>query len=635
MCGIAGIFGAPTAENELRADVADMTAALAHRGPDAGALWVDHTAGIALGHRRLSVIDLSEDGAQPMSSASNRFVIVYNGEIYNYLELREELEQRGYTFRGHSDTEVALAAFEAWGVKAALCRFNGMFAFALWDKHHRRLYLGRDRVGKKPLYYGVANGRLLFGSELKALRDVGGWHGGVDPFAARAFLQYGFIPGDMSILSGVRKLPPGHLLVFSSPDATPQLEPFWKLEDVIAAGIADPFKGTESEAEERLATLLSDAVRIRRRADVPVGAFLSGGVDSALVVALMQQSDAEPVHTYTVGFADSEYDESHAAERVASWLGCRHTSFLLEPSDVRAIVPTLPQVYDEPFGDVSQVPTVLVSRVARREVTVCLSGDGGDETFGGYHRHFLTARFWPWLARTPLPLRRACGQAIGTGSIGRWVARTGVAGQLRTPDEKLTKMAAVLGARNLQEAYQLLLSQANRSATLNGTDVSLLGDAVTIPEGMGAARKVMALDTLCYLPGDVLVKVDRASMCVGLELRCPLLDCRVIDFAWQLPDSWHIGKSGKRLLRAVLQRYVPRELFERPKMGFAVPIEDWLRGPLCSWAEDLLMAPEHDGFVSASDVTERWQRHRAGERGHGHWLWRVLMWRAWRQHWHV
>lgn len=633
MCGIVGIWGAPATEAELAENTRSMATSLTHRGPDGSGVWVDQTAGIGLGHRRLAIIDLSADGCQPMISSCGRYVLVFNGEIYNFHELRAQLERQGANFRGHSDTEVMLASFVRWGVKEALRRFNGMFAFALWDCTERALYLGRDRLGKKPLYYGQLGGRLLFGSELKALRVAPGWRAEIEPASAAAFFRYGFVPGDQSILRGIRRLPPGHMLRFASPFATAEPEFYWRFEEAVGVALAKPFLGSSEEAEQELAELLTDSVRIRRRADVPLGAFLSGGIDSSLVVALMQEAGGESVHTFTIGFADDEYDESFHAAEIARALGCRHTSTVLTPADLAKIVPTLPVTYDEPFADVSQVPTLLVSRLARREVTVCLSGDGGDELFGGYHRHFLAARYWPRLSRIPLPLRRALAVSVRWMDHGR-LARL-LRGRLRNPADKVFKALAAMESADLNELYRTLLSQGE-GISGNFPQTVPLHQPQNMPTGLGAARRIMALDTLNYLPDDILVKADRASMAVALELRCPLLDHRLLEFSWRLPDSWLVnGGGGKIILRRLLGRHLPRGLFERPKMGFAVPIGDWLRGPLRPWAEEILLAGKEDLWLSEREVGTRWKQHQGKQAEYGHWLWRALIWRAWRDCWRV
>lgn len=635
MCGIAGIWTAPSPESGLSATVREMRDTLAHRGPDAAGAWVDPARGIGLGHRRLSIIDLSAEGAQPMHSACGRYVLVFNGEIYNYRDLRERMEQAGERFHGHSDTEVLLAACAAWGLETALKRCNGMFALALWDRQAATLTLARDRLGKKPLYYCQTNGCLLFASELKALGPAGGWRAGIDGEAAADFFRFGFIPGERSILAGVRKLLPGHLAVFSAPAQPPRLASYWRLEDVIEKAVADPFRGGLKEAEAQLDEKLRRAVRLRCHADVPVGGFLSGGLDSSLVVALMAAAGGTVAHTYTVGFSDDAYDESAAARAVASALGCAHRETRLEPADLPGLAESLPEVYDEPFADVSQVPTLLVSRFAREQVTVCLSGDGGDEVFGGYHRHFMVARQWPWLSRIPWPLRRGVATLLRGVGPDMMAALLGKLTGMRTPTEKLGKVLTAMEANNLEALYRGLLSQGGQ-ADGRRMHASSLRMPNGLPEALGLARRVMAMDTLGYLPDDILVKTDRASMSVGLELRSPFLDADVLAFAWSLPESWLVhGDQGKRILRGVLARYLPESLFNRPKMGFAVPIDAWLRGPLRAWAEPLLMADFSDPWLAVDEVRARWAVHQSGRAEQGHWLWRALIWRAWREHWHV
>lgn len=633
MCGIAGFWGAPAAEQELAAHVRCMADTLIHRGPDGGGVWVDPEAGVGLGHRRLAIVDLSVDGAQPMLSRCGRYVVVFNGEIYNFPELRLRLERAGESFRGHSDTEVMLAAIAAWGLRDALGQFNGMFAFALWDRSERILYLARDRFGKKPLYYGHVGGRFLFGSELKALRALGDWRASPDPSAAAAYFRYGFVAGDQSILAGIRRLPSGHMLRLTARGAAAaDPEAYWSFADAARTALSDPYRGSVADAEEELAVLLTDAVRIRRRADVPLGAFLSGGIDSSLVVALMQAGGGVPTQTFSVGFAESAYDESGNAERVAGILGCRHASVVLDPSGLPEIAQMLPAVYDEPFADVSQIPTMLVSRLARKSVAVCLSGDGGDEMFGGYHRHFLAERYWPLMSCLPLALRRRLSGGIDSLGVRRLATLLGT--RYRNPETKLSKAASALEAETLDELYRGLLSQGAPAVPGETGSVAVLRGLPDMGGHVGPGRKIMALDILNYLPDDILVKADRASMAVALELRCPLLDHRLINFSWRLPLPWLIGQGkGKLLLRRLLKRYLPQDAFERPKMGFAVPIGEWLRGPLRPWAEGLLLCGGDDFGPSRDKMEKLWRLHQEGRADHGHWLWRILVWRMWRQYW--
>lgn len=609
-----------------------MVDTLAHRGPDGDGVWVDAEMGIGFGHRRLAIVDLSDDGAQPMVSHDGRYVATFNGEVYNFVELRAELEAAGTYFVGHSDTEVMLAAIARWGVGEAMRRCDGQLALGLWDRRRRMLTLARDRFGKKPLYYVVTDGRLVFGSELKALMAVPGFSPAIDESAAEAYFRYGFVPGAQSILAGVRRVEPGTTMQFPTPAGEPVRTAFWSFDEAIAAARADPFTGDATEAEERLHDLLLDAVRMRQRVDVPFGAFLSGGIDSSLVAALMQEADREPVRTFTIGFADADYDEAHHAAAVADALGCNHTSVTLEPNQLVELAGTLPIVFDEPFADVSQVPTLLVSRLARERVTVCFTGDGGDEVFGGYHRHFLAGHYWRRLSAIPHSVRRAIPALAGV--VGERALAAAFRGTLRNPTEKAAKTAAALGAADLDELYAVLLSHGSTGPAVP-RDASPLSRP-SAAEGLGAVRRMMAMDTVNYLPDDILVKADRASMSTSLELRCPLLDPRVLQLSWRLPDRYLIEKGqGKRLLQRLLARYLPRQLFERPKAGFGVPMADWLRGPLNEWAADVLLADDEDPWVVGRQVRSRWRAHQDRARDHSQWLWRVIMWKSWRQAWRV
>lgn len=641
MCGIAGCMrlrdgGDVIAEEEVRG----MTDALWHRGPDAGDVWVDVAAGVALGHRRLAILDLSPEGAQPMMSACGRYRLVFNGEIYNFVELRAELEAGGATFRGHSDTEVMLAAIAAWGLRTALARFNGMFAFALWDRDERRLSLARDRLGKKPLYYGRYGGALLFGSEIKAVRRHPGFRDDFDHDALRGLFRRGYISAPRSVYSGLRKLPPGCLIEMRA-DVTgdlPDPEPYWRLDDAVTRGREVPFRGGDAVAIDALHEVLRRAVSMRFRSDVPLGAFLSGGIDSSLVVALMQESSDEPVRTFTVGFDNAAYDEAAAAAEVARRLGTRHHEIRLSPGDMLELVPSLPDVYDEPFADSSQIPTLLVSRFAREHVVVCQSGDGGDELFGGYNRHFLAARHWPRIARVPYPLRRPLSAGLGRIPSALWdrLLGSGTAHGHRNAAEKLRKALAAFGARDVEHMYTGLLSHG----VPGGADW-VLGAAPRPPrgtvDGLSPAAECMYLDTLGYLPDDILVKTDRASMSVALELRAPLLDVNVLEFAWSLPEDLKIRDGrGKWLMRRLLARYLPEAMFERPKMGFAVPLDAWLRGPLREWGEDLITGSgiEASGVLDRRRLHRAWDDHQKGRRTLGQSLWAVMMWQLWYRRWH-
>lgn len=645
MCGLAGCWGRVGGESmeEVGLRMAD---AVAHRGPDAAGVWVDGDAGLALSHRRLSILDLSAEGSQPMLSAGGRYVIVFNGEVYNFGAIRRELEERSTTpvaFRGHSDTEVILAAVEAWGLVPAVRRFVGMFAFALWDRKERTLHLVRDRLGIKPLFYGWSRGVLLFGSELKALRRHPAFVGDVDRRGVSLLMRHGYIPAPYSIYQGVSKLPPGCVLSVrdgSRESAAP--EPYWSARAVAEEGVRSRHRGTDAEMIEECHDLLTDAVRLRMIADVPLGAFLSGGVDSSTVVALMQASSSRPVKTFSIGFHDRGYDEAEFAHDVARHLGTDHSELYVSPQEALGVIPGLPAMFDEPFADSSQIPTYLVSRLARREVVVSLSGDGGDELFAGYNRHVWGKRLWRSASRVPAGVRRAGARALTSVSPQAWDrVYAGVAPVLpsglhqRNPGFKLHKLAQVLPAGSPEAMYHTLTSQwkSPEQLVIGGAEPpTTITDASQHARLADFTERMMFLDLVTYLPGDILTKVDRASMAVGLEARVPLLDHRVVEHAWRLPLSVKLrdGQS-KWILRQVLYRYVPRELIERPKAGFGIPLAAWLRGPLRAWGEELLDAQRmrEEGFLNAALVRARWDEHQQGRRDWEHELWAVLMFQAW------
>ncbi|MCC7427435.1 MAG: asparagine synthase (glutamine-hydrolyzing) [Alphaproteobacteria bacterium] len=642
MCGIAGLFlKEPAPAAPLARRVRAMADAIAHRGPDDAGVWVDDAAGLAFGHRRLAIIDLSPAGHQPMLSADGRYVICYNGELYNYRELAAELAALGRIVAGRSDTAVLLEAVAAWGVAGALPRFNGMFAFALWDRAERVLWLARDHVGIKPLYWAELPGMVLFGSELKALIAAGGWRPEIDPAAAAAFLRFGYVPGPHCIYRGVRKLQAGAYARI--PLAGPAGTATWfDLPALAREGQGAPAALSPGAAAEELGALLSDAVRRQLVADVPVGAFLSGGIDSTTVAALMRAAAGSAARSFTIGFEEGEYDESRHAAAVARHLGLDHTTLTARPEDALALIPGLPATYDEPFADSSQLPTMLLSRLTRGHVTVALSGDGGDELFGGYNRYLLAERLWRRLAAVPRPLRAAAAQAISTVPVGWWDAAAGVLpARLRPPQtgDKLHKLAGILSADGIGAVYPRLVSQwpdAARHIAAHEAPPALVDDASAFADLPSPLARMQLLDTLTYLPDDILTKVDRASMAVALEVRVPLLDPRVIAFAWRLPRALLIrpgkgGAEGKAVLRDLLDRHVPRALMERPKQGFGVPIAAWLRGPLRDWAEDLLAAPNLDalGLVQTGAVRAAWAEHLGGRRNWQYGLWTVLMLAAW------
>jgi asparagine synthase (glutamine-hydrolysing) len=640
MCGIAGFWDPRRLGGKLEAEqvALRMAAALRHRGPDDQGAWADAQAGLALGHRRLAIVDLSSEGHQPMSSADGRYVVVFNGEIYNFQKLRRELEGHGHGFRGHSDTEVLLAAFCQWGVDATLQRCIGMFALALWDRQRRSLHLVRDRVGEKPLYYGSAGGVFVFGSELKALQVHPCWEGRIDQRALALLTRYGYIPAPFCIYQNIYKLAAGAVLTLTEPDIQSgqvgRPESYWSLTTVAASEAAQAFGGTEIEAKEQLRSLLLDSVGQQMVADVPLGAFLSGGIDSSLVVALMQAQSRRPIKTFSIGFHQNGFNEAPFAKAVARHLGTDHTELYLDPNEVRQAIYNLPGVYDEPFADSSQIPTVLLCRLARSQVTVSLSGDAGDELFGGYEGYRKAQRIWPLIGRVPRSIRGGIARVLG--SFAGWGSNLGVcAGAPRRFLNRLANAAEVLPAASDRALHQLLMSPNRHPlAWLQHSQ-----EPVTRFEDTGAweslpdqLHRMMYLDFVSYLPDDILVKVDRAAMAVSLETRIPFLDHRIVEYAWTLPTSLKQKQGcGKWLLRQVLHEYVPRRLIDRPKQGFAVPIAEWLRGPLRSWAEALLSSTRlrGEGFFEEKTVRLRWLEHLNCTRDWSSALWPVLMFQAW------
>lgn len=645
MCGIAGYWNHDGLnEAEAGAVLAAMTDAIRHRGPDDTASWIDAESGVALGFRRLAILDLSPNGRQPMLSETGRYVIIFNGEIYNFQDLRLELSGLGHRFRGRSDTEVLLAAVTAWGVRVALERFNGMFAFALWDREQRVLHLARDRAGEKPLYYGWMDGTLLFGSELKALRAHPAFRAEVDRGALALFFRHGYVPGPHTIYRGVQKLPPGTLLTLRGDGSGPSSAPvaYWSAREVAGRGAADPFRGAIDETIEQFHELLRDAVKIRMEADVPLGAFLSGGIDSSTIVALMQAQSTQPIKTFTIGFHEDRYNEAQHAAAVARHLGTEHTELYVTPAEARAVVPRLPTLYDEPFADTSQIPTFLVSELTRHHVTVSLSGDAGDELFGGYRRQWLGPAIWRGIGWIPVSLRRAAAARLVPNddapgglvqSINRFARRWTGKRSLR---ERLRQTAEMLPVQSLAGLYHYMMSYWKQpDAILPGVrEPSVPATDPTgwpVPDGV-PQHLVMFLDSVGYLPDDILVKLDRASMGVSLEARVPLLDHRVIEFAWRTPLALKLRHgTSKWLLRQVLYKYVPRPLVERPKQGFGMPIAEWLRGPLRDWAEALLDEGRlrDQGMLEPRPIRQKWAEHVSGETRWDYHLWTVLMFQAW------
>jgi asparagine synthase (glutamine-hydrolysing) len=622
-----------------------MACTLVHRGPDDAGDYVDAPAGVALGFRRLAIVDLSPAGHQPMPSADGRFVIAFNGEIYNYRDLRAGLERDGVAFRGGSDTEVIVERMARRGVEATLPELWGMFAMAVWDTRERALWLVRDRLGKKPLYYGRAgDGAWIFGSELKSLRAYPSCPTAIDRDAIAALLRYACIPAPASIYRGIAKLPPGHFARLA-PDGRAAVAPFWRARTVVEDALAARRTPTDDEALAECEALLRDAVRRRMIADVPLGAFLSGGVDSTAIVALMQAESTRPVRTFSIGFTDPAYNEADTAAAVARHLRTDHTECYVTPGDAMAVVPRLPALYDEPFADSSQIPTAIVSQMARRHVTVALSGDGGDEMFGGYTRHLWADRAWRRIAPLPHVVRRGAAAVGGRVSPRAWNAAYAVGQRFlpaharqRQPGDKLRKLTRLLAARDVEQVYAILIAQWDQPAlALPGAAVPpswAEGEAsgLTLPT---VAERMIFQDLTGYLPDDILVKVDRASMGASLEARAPLLDHRLVEFMWRLPLAFRVRDGrGKWLLRRVVDRHVPPALIDRPKTGFSLPIGDWLRGPLRDWAEPLLApaALESTAGFDAAVVRALWSRHLAGQAEELR-LWPVLMFQAWHRTW--
>jgi asparagine synthase (glutamine-hydrolysing) len=645
MCGIAGYWqlGVPLETDVLHR----MAAAISHRGPDDEGTWLDQSAGIALAHRRLSILDLSPAGSQPMVSASGRYVIVFNGEIYNHLNIRHDLQCPFW--RGHSDTETLLAAFERWGIEGALKKSVGMFALALWDRETQTLTLARDRLGEKPLYYGWQNGTFLFGSELKALKAHPAFTGTVDRDALTLFLRHSAIPSPYSIYKGIHKLPPGMYWQkslmherFSTCDRG-ELKTYWSAREVTEQGQRNPFGGTDSEALDTLELVLGQSIEGQMLADVPLGAFLSGGVDSSTVVALMQARSKRPVKTFTIGFHQAGYNEAEHALAVARNLGTDHTELYVNPDEIRAVIPLLPTLYDEPFSDSSQIPTYLVSQLARTQVTVSLSGDGGDELFGGYNRYIWVQRVWRRLGWLPNSMRAALAGVLTTLPPTSWDSAFSRLDRMlptkfryKNPGDKLHKLADVLAVHSPEEIYWGLVSHWKQPGQIvkGATEpTTVLTDASKWAQVPDLTHRMMYLDSVTYLSDDVLTKVDRAAMGVSLETRVPMLDHRVFEFAWTLPLNMKLRNGqSKWLLRQLLYRHVPKEIIERPKMGFGIPLDTWLRGPLKAWAEDLLNPArlEAEGYFYSEPIQQKWREHQAGQRNWSYELWDVLMFQAWR-----
>ncbi|WP_301101371.1 asparagine synthase (glutamine-hydrolyzing) [Propionivibrio sp.] len=646
MCGLAGVLGLAALDHQPIASVMGlMIAPLQHRGPDDQGVWCDNDEAVGLAHVRLSVLDLSSAGHQPMHSHCGRYVIVFNGEIYNHLDLRVELQTSALTpWRGQSDTETLLACFSVWGVEKTLKATVGMFAFALWDRQERKLVLARDRLGEKPLYYGYVAGAFAFASELKALKALPGFSGEVDRGALALLLRHNCIPAPYSIYRGLSKLMPGTWLELTSDAMRQQQMPqplaYWSALAAAMTGVSKPFTfASDAQAVAALEAELSRAVAGQMLADVPLGAFLSGGIDSSAVVALMQTQSSRPVKSFSIGFREAGYDEAIYASEVARHIGTEHTELYVSPQDALAVIPKLPTIYDEPFSDSSQIPTYLVAQLARERVTVALSGDGGDELFGGYSRYFLAARLWGKIELMPHALRRAVAHVIFSLSPQAWdnIYRLAApfipkAHRWPAPGDKLHKGATLLDAASGMGLYRGLVSHWEPSDVVLGAaepETPLSGRPPSLPS---LTEQMMLLDALNYLPNDILVKVDRAAMAVSLESRVPLIDHRIFEFAWRLPMHYKVrGGTGKWLLRQVLYKHVPAALVDRPKMGFGVPIDSWLRGPLREWAEELLGEERlrREGYFQPAPIRRKWKEHLSGQRNWQYHLWDVLMYQAW------
>jgi asparagine synthase (glutamine-hydrolysing) len=656
MCGLVGVLqGSALSEMALNKSLTAMSDAIQHRGPDGSGVWTDSQQGVGLGHRRLSIVDLSPHGSQPMISHTGRFVLAFNGEIYNHAAIRKEInelnlvrlasdKELAFTWRGHSDTEVMLAAFECWGIEDSIKKFNGMFGFAVWDNSEKILSLARDRFGEKPLYYGLMNGTVLFGSELKALKCHPSWHGKIDRNSLALYMRHAYVPTPYSIFEGVSKLPAGSLLqipMLDSYESLPLPVQYWSAKTLAEKGEREGFEGDDVAVVDTLESLLTDAVGIRMAADVPLGAFLSGGIDSSLIVALMQSQSATPVKTFSIGFQEKDYNEAHYAKSVAGHLGTQHTELYVSAEEAMKVIPDLPEIYDEPFADSSQIPTFLVSKMTRDHVTVALTGDGGDELFGGYNRYTFGKKIWARVGWMPAGMRRKLSHILRSSSPAKLdflfstlESITPKKLRVNAPGNKIHKLSNVLDCSSPDEMYRGLVSFWDpASVVLNAIEQpTALTDSKLGAELSDFRSRMMFLDAVSYMSDDILAKVDRASMAVSLESRVPFLDHRVAEFAWKLPIDTKIkGNDGKWPLKKILDRYIPRELMERPKMGFGVPIDSWLRGPLREWAESALNPArlKKEGYLNADIVQEKWVEHLSGKRNWSTQLWCILMFQAW------
>lgn len=641
MCGIAGFLGNVASHEIVENILMRMGYTLAHRGPDSQGVWIDDAAGYGVVHRRLSIIDLSAEGSQPMHSASGRYVLAFNGEIYNFLELRNTLVAHDYDFRGHSDTEVMLAAIEHWGLDAALEHFVGMFAFALWDRAKRELFLVRDRLGEKPLYYGWIGNVLLFASELKALRVHPMWQGGIDRDALNLFMRFCYIPAPYSIHPHIFKVIPGRYIRFSLKHGIRQTseQTFWSLHDSVARAVNDPLLLDEKGLIDILDEKLKSIIKEKMVADVPLGAFLSGGIDSSTIVALMQSVSNRPIKTFTIGFSEKGYNESNQAKTIAKYLGTDHTELIVSPNDALAVIPEMAHIYDEPFGDSSQIPTFLVSQMASKFVKVSLSGDGGDEIFGGYNR-YLKAEMFKRILKRPLLYRRMLSSGINFLSPQVWDQLVNILSFFCPGDlvdgkagDKLYKFSGILTAKDETEIFNRLVSTwQNQEAMVLGTSYTNNANLLNASDNLSFIERMMVTDTLNYLPDDILVKLDRATMAVSLEGRVPFLDHRLVEFSWRIPLSFKVTPgNGKLILKKLLYRYLPQKIVDRPKKGFAVPIDAWMRNELRDWSENLINEKRlrDEGYFHPSCIRQKWDEHLSGRKNWHHHIWNVLMFQSW------